>query len=103
MKEILRRGFRLLGFRVTRDRPANRFQAMDEAFLLMRKFGYRPRLVIDGGANRGQFFRLARPIFSEAEFHLIEPQPACREDLEQIVAREKNVHYPPTVVTEPGD
>ena len=84
MKEILRRGFRRLGYRVTRERPGNRFQAMDETLLLMRRAGYEPRIVIDGGANRGQFFRLARPTFPDAEFHLIEPQPECRADLEAL-------------------
>ena len=53
LKELVRSSFQGIGYRSTRLRPANRFQAMDETLLLMRGFGYAPRIVIDGGANIG--------------------------------------------------
>ena len=43
----------------TRLRPANRFQAMDEMVLLLRGFGFNPRVIIDAGANVGAWTRIA--------------------------------------------
>jgi FkbM family methyltransferase len=102
LKELIRGTFRGLGLRVTRVRPANRFQAMDETLMLMRGFGYQPGVVIDGGANVGDWTRMARSIFPKAEFHLIEPQPTCHPLLRDLVARAPGMNLHPVVVTRPG-
>jgi len=91
-----------VGYRVTRMRPANRFQAMEETLLLMRGFGYVPRVVIDGGANVGTWTQMIHPIFASAEFHLIEPQPACAEALQDLVGRMPRLTFHPVAVSEPG-
>lgn len=49
-------------------------------------------MVIDGGANVGDFARLARRVFgAETEIHLFEPQPACQPSLERL-ARDRRIH-----------
>lgn len=69
----------------------------------MRALGFRPQVVVDGGANRGQFFELARPVFTEAAFHLVEPQPACTEALEALLAADGGEVFVHTkAITEPG-
>ena len=48
---------------------------MADSLELLRRAGYRPGVVIDCGANTGQWARLASAVFPESEYHLIEPQP----------------------------
>ena len=46
--------------------------------------------------------RMARSIFPKAEFHLIEPQPACHPRLRDLVAQAPGMNLHPVVVTRPG-
>jgi len=55
--------------------PANRFDGMRDALLLPRSAGYAPRVVIDCGANRGQWTQLAREAFPDSTFLLIGTKP----------------------------
>ncbi len=100
-KEIVRSGIRKMGYRVTRAGAANRFAAMDDALWLLRSWGYDPRVVIDGGANVGVFTQMARRIFPEAQFHLVEPQPACAPVLRGLAQRWPGVHFHQTALTRP--
>jgi FkbM family methyltransferase len=101
-KNVLREFIRRTGFRVTRDRPANRFDALCDALSLLRGQGYRPRVIIDGGANFGTWTEMVRPLFPDAEFHLIEPQPACAPALKKLSAAGQGVTFHPVAVTRPG-
>lgn len=58
-KQLARRSLEFAGYWITRLRPANRFQAMDEMVLLLRGFGFNPRVIIDAGANVGAWTRIA--------------------------------------------
>ena len=86
-KKLLERA----GFVVHRV-PANRFEAMETTLRQLRQGGYRPRVVIDCGANRGQWFGIASSVFPESEFHLIEPQQECWASLEAAAARRGRTH-----------
>jgi FkbM family methyltransferase len=68
----------------------------------MKKCGYEPALVVDVGANHGQFYRLIRPIFPDARYHLIEPQPACANSLRQLANAGSRVQYHAIALTERG-
>ena len=100
-RESIREAFELLGYTVHRW-PANRFHGMRDALRLLRRANYSPRVIIDGGANMGTWTRMARAIFSGATFHLIEPQPACRRPLEDIVRSSPGFVCHPVALTEPG-
>ncbi len=89
------------GYRISRL-PANRFDAMGDMLQCLRRFGYQPRIVIDGGANMGQWTRLAYSIYPEAIFHLIEPQVACRASLEETASHLRSSHIHAAALTEPG-
>ncbi len=100
--KLVQRSLQRLGIWVSRA-PANRFAIIGDVLLSMRERGFTPNVVVDGGANRGQFFALARPVFPDAVFHLIEPQPACIPDLDALAAADRGevfVHC--TALTEPG-
>lgn len=47
-------------------------------FGLLKQHGFSPRLVVDVGANRGNWTREARRSFPESEFVMIEPQDELR-------------------------
>lgn len=102
-KELIRRALRRLGYRINRLHAVNRFQAMEEVLLLLRRFGFDPRVVIDAGANMGQWTRMAWSVFPTAEFHLIEPQSACAGALQDLAQDSRDlIHFHPVAVTESG-
>ncbi len=101
--EIVKTCFKTAGLRVTRlARPANRFQAMEETLTLMRDAGYLPKLVLDCGANEGQWTRGVRSIFPKATYHLVEPQPACAENLAALMEESSGVVHHPFALTQSG-
>ena len=76
-KRPLRRVLGLVGYSLHRW-PTNRFDDMQDALLLLRRSGYFPRIIIDAGANVGNWTRMARSVFHHGTIHLVEPHPACR-------------------------
>ena len=59
----------------------------------LRRAGFAPRKIIDAGAYRGEWTRLAQSIFPTAEFLLIEPQPQLRPVLEAVCASLPRARY----------
>ena len=102
LKRVTRQTFHRMGYRITGIGPPNRFNAMGEALTTRKELGYAPKIVIDGGANMGQWTRMARRIFSNAEIHMVEPQPACARVLKNLVSRDPNLRFHPVALTEPG-
>src|SRR4051812_41864627 len=91
LKALVKAAVAKTPYRVTRGAP-NRFDAIEGSLKHLRAVGYNPRVVIDGGAHVGHFSIMAGLIFPQAEFHMVEPQPACRSPLEQI-ARQRGFHF----------
>lgn len=88
MKSLLKAALRRTPYRVIRARDTNRFEAIEETLTSLSRRRFAPRIVLDGGANVGDFARLARRVFGEGlEIHLFEPQPACQPLLE-VLARQ---------------
>jgi FkbM family methyltransferase len=85
MKSAIKSLMRHSPYQVIRARDPNRFQAIEETLLSLKRRGFSPSVVIDGGANVGEFARMARKIFgAEPHTHLFEPQPACQPALELL-------------------
>lgn len=82
--------------------PSTRFDAMDDALELLRRAGFRPDLVIDVGANLGQWTAIARAHFPDAVYHLVEPQPGCLAVLKELAVRTPGIHVHGAAVTRPG-
>lgn len=99
MKSILRRAIRSAGVTLHRG-PANRFDAMADALSLLRGRRYYPRVIVDVGANVGQWTELARLVWPQAHFHLVEPQRSCAEQLKRFPSAHCTIHN--VVVTKPG-
>jgi FkbM family methyltransferase len=101
MKQLVKRALAQLGLRVSRT-AANRFDAMEETLVTLERRGYRPRVVVDGGANFGLWARIARRAFRDAELHLVEPQPACAEALAAWVRADGHAALHRVALTAPG-
>jgi FkbM family methyltransferase len=100
-KAIGRKLLERAGFVIHRA-PANRFDAMESSLRQLRRSGYQPRVVIDGGANHGQWFGLASSVFPESEFHLLEPQEECWATLERSAARRGRTEVHKVAASAPG-
>lgn len=100
-RRVLRTGGRLL-FRWAENNDNPRFETNGEAWLLRRVFarharsaGGRPFVLIDAGANRGDYTRTALAFAREAgialELHVFEPSPVCAAALQQEFGAVKGV------------
>lgn len=94
VRRILKGLAERFGVHVSRTGAVNRFDAVEPCLRRMKGIGYEPQIVIDGGANHGQFYRRIEPIFPDAFYHLIEPQPECAASLLALVdERPKRVRF----------
>lgn len=82
--------------------PVHRFDALDEVLGQLAANGYRPKRVLDAGANLGQWAGRALPRFPGAAFDLVEPQPGCATTLAALADRERRVTVHRTAVSAPG-
>jgi FkbM family methyltransferase len=101
LRRVVRRVFEAAGLTIHRW-PANRFDGMRDTLTLLGRRGFAPKVVIDCGANVGQWSRLALSVFPEAAFHLIEPQPACAAPLRELAREARRARVHTVAVTEPG-
>lgn len=85
MKTLLKRLLQITPYRIVRATARNRFSAQQETLLSLARRGYRPRRIVDGGANVGDFARMAKAVFAPLRIDLIEPQPACQQPLMALV------------------
>lgn len=101
MKALVRRLVERAGYVVHRA-PAHRFDAMETLLRQLRQNGYRPGVVVDCGANRGQWFGIASSVFADSAFHLVEAQRECWPALDDAAARRGRTRVHRTAVTAPG-
>jgi FkbM family methyltransferase len=70
-----------LGLRLSRARHEGEFTAMPDTLQRLAAAGYAPRVVLDVGANVGEWAALARQMFPAADLWCFEPQAACHPRL----------------------
>ena len=85
VKALIQSLLRPFGLRLSRlrDERAENFGAA-VLFSTFKRFGFSPRLVLDVGANHGNWTRAALKYFPEAQYVLLEPQDhlkVCVQDL----------------------
>ena len=85
LKSLVKRVLSETPFRLVRA-PQNRFQSIEDCLWQLRRLGYAPKIIVDGGAHLGDFSMLAHSVFPDAEIHMIEPQPACQDTLVALAA-----------------
>ena len=100
LKAAARRLADACGIALVRMGREHRFDAARTVLTHLKARGYHPRVVIDCGANRGQWSQMASRVFTAARFHLIEPQRGCHEALARFDRARFTVH--PVAVTAHG-
>jgi FkbM family methyltransferase len=102
LSRLAQTAFGAIGLRVTRLRPANRFDAMADSLRGIASAGFEPALIIDVGANMGQWARTVSAAFPSVPLHLVEPQAACRPALLAFGAARGVTEVHATAITRPG-
>jgi FkbM family methyltransferase len=102
MKSLLKRLLEQIGLRVSRTGAYNRFDALEDVLGRLQRMGFRPKMVVDGGANVGAWTRKAKKYFPEAEFHLVEMQADCVESLRLFAAGDPKIVIHHAALVEPG-
>lgn len=59
----------------------------------LRRAGFTPRKLIDAGAYRGEWTRMALRIFPDVSCLLIEPQPQLAQGLREMCSRNPKLHF----------
>ena len=101
MKKVIKKIFKLCGFEITKikqlsdvigsdDRPIGRMDLLLED---LQKRGLTCQTIIDVGANRTIWSRLAKKIFTSADICLIEPQIEMKMNLENFCQEFENSVY----------
>ena len=101
LTKIIKKLLALTPYRIVRSTP-NRFQEIEHCLRHLRRLGYEPRLIIDGGAHVGSFAMAAHATFPGANIHMVEPQPACHAKLAALVADHGFVLHKAALETAPG-
>lgn len=71
-------------------RPICNFTAFLED---IRARNFNPKLILDVGANRGDWTRMAKAVFPKASFLLIEPQVEMRQSLNALCSKFENISW----------
>ena len=101
MKKLIKKLIGLTGFelhrsikeefsRGTAGRPVGK---MDFVLGDMRARGLNPKFILDIGANSGSWTRMAKKIFPEAGFLMVEPQPEKRAVLDSLCSEYEDVSW----------
>lgn len=102
LSRLAQTAFAAIGLRVTRLGPANRFDAMADSLRRIACAGFEPTLIIDVGANMGQWARTVSAAFPSVPLHLVEPQAACRPALLAFGAARGLTEVHSTAITRQG-
>lgn len=84
MRKFLKSALARTPYRIVRRSSLNRFQAIESSLQSLASRGFTPELVVDGGANTGEFTRTALLMFPRSIVHAIEPQPGCQAALQTL-------------------
>ena len=99
MKELIRNSLRKAGFemrRVDRSLPGTASRPVGELQPVLEDLaarGFRPKSVLDVGANKGEWSRTAKEAFPSDLFTLVEPQVEMKPYLDQFCAQTPNARW----------
>ena len=81
---LLRGLARRLESKVPEARPAE-LTELEKFFASLQRLAFKPRHIVDVGANRGHWTRTALRYFPDAHFTLLEPQLAMKELMRDLL------------------
>jgi len=93
--------FRSFGLNLSRL-PVNRFDAMADALARLPGAGFTPTVIVDVGANSGQWAAKISDVYPSVPLHVVEPQAECRPALEALRAGRSGVEIHSVLLSKPG-
>jgi FkbM family methyltransferase len=72
-----------------------RINLLDNFYANIIKMGFKPKHIVDIGANHGFWTRGALKYFPDASFTLLEPQYWLKESFQDLLTSNKNIHFHP--------
>ena len=88
MKHVVQSALNKFGYRIIRiDKCAEtgHAQGLDPFFNLLKQCSFAPRHIIDVGANKGIWTRVAIKHFPAAQYTLLEPQDHLKEYVQDLI------------------
>jgi FkbM family methyltransferase len=86
VKRLIHFSLRKLGYRIVKIEDGPRpSEGLDPFFILLRRFGFAPKYILDVGANRGLWTREALKFFPEAHYTLVEPQDYLKTYIQDLL------------------
>ncbi len=93
MKNLVRNILRKRGYELTKISYRNDTGKMDACLKGLKSRGLNCTTIVDVGANKANWSKMAKKIFPEAKFHLIEPQIEMKSYLDDFVNTYENATY----------
>jgi FkbM family methyltransferase len=86
MKRIIHLVLAKLGYRVVRIEDASTAnEGLRPFFVLLKRFGFAPKHILDIGANHGRWTREAIKFFPDARYTLVEPQDNLKTYIQDLL------------------
>ena len=96
MKRIIQSVLNKFGYRINRinkSAETGHAQGLDPFFTLLKQCSFAPRHIIDVGANRGIWTRVAIEHFPAAQYTLLEPQDHLKEYVQDLIDRGFRINW----------
>jgi FkbM family methyltransferase len=88
VKKLVHFGLRKLGYRIVRIEDGPRpSEGLDPFLILLKRFAFAPKHILDIGANRGLWTREAVKFFPDARYTLVEPQDYLKSHIQDLLDR----------------
>jgi FkbM family methyltransferase len=86
VKKLVHFGLRKLGYRIVRIEDVPRpSEGLDPFLILLKRFGFAPKHILDIGANHGLWTREAIRFFPDARYTLVEPQDHLKTHIQDLL------------------
>src|SRR5215831_9878601 len=96
MKHIVQSVLNKFGYRIVRIdicADTGHAQGLDPFFTLLKQCNFAPRHIIDVGANKGIWTRVAIKHFPAAHYTLLEPQDHLKENIQDLIDRGFRINW----------
>ena len=91
MKQLLQTLLGCLGYRIVRRHNDPNATALDRFFYLLKMRGFKPKHILDVGANHGNWTRVALKYFPDIHYTLVEPQDDLKIYVQDLLANNPKI------------
>jgi FkbM family methyltransferase len=93
VKQLLQTLLGCLGYRIVRRHNDPNATALDRFFYLLKMRGFKPKHILDVGANHGNWTRVALKYFPDIHYTLVEPQDDLKIYVQDLLANNPKIRW----------